>query len=160
MTAGGLKLLSTTNRQRGKMSREINFHTEDLSFQLDQKTSIVEWIQSSVASETKDYSALNFIFCSDNYLHKINLEYLSHDTFTDIITFDYTENNQLSGDIFISVDRVKENSAKLKTDFQEELARVIIHGVLHLCGYKDKKPEEQAIMRQKEDYYLNLRPSN
>ena len=142
------------------MPKEINFHTEDLNFKAENPKLISNWISKTIDHEKKDYSTLNFIFCSDNYLYKINVDYLEHDTYTDIITFDYTEDNVVAGDIFISVERVKENSENLSISFQDELDRVIIHGVLHLCGYKDKKPEEQAIMREKEDYYLTLRSLN
>jgi len=99
---------------------------------------------------------LNYIFCSDTYLHKINLEYLKHDTLTDIITFDYSEKKQISGDIFISIDRIKENALKFNQSTDIELNRVLIHGVLHLLGYKDKTPKEKETMRAKEDFYLTL----
>jgi len=99
---------------------------------------------------------LNYIFCSDTYLHKINLEYLKHDTLTDIITFDYSEKKQISGDIFISIDRIKENAPKFNQSTDIELNRVLIHGVLHLLGYKDKTPKEKETMRAKEDFYLTL----
>jgi len=100
---------------------------------------------------------LNFIFCSDNYLLKINVEHLNHDTYTDIITFDYSKEDRISGDIFISIDRVEENAKSHKTSFENELHRVIIHGVLHLLGYGDKEPGQKAEMRQKEDFCLSLR---
>ena len=142
------------------MPKEINFHTEDLNFAIADPLLKSKWISQTIDKENKAYGCLNFIFCSDEYLHRINLEYLSHDTYTDIITFDYSEADILSGDIFISIERVKENSGKLAIPFEDELDRVIIHGVLHLSGYTDKSAEEQGIMRQKEDYYLNLRSSN
>ena len=105
-----------------------------------------------------EVGCLTYVFCSDPYLHKMNVEYLNHDTFTDIITFNYCENTIISGDIFISVDRVRENALKYDVLFEDELDRVIVHGVLHLIGYNDKSKEEQAEMRGKEEFYLNLRP--
>ena len=100
---------------------------------------------------------INIIFCSDNYILDVNVKYLGHDYFTDIITFDYCEKNILSGDLFISIDTVRDNAEFYKTEFQDELNRVIVHGLLHLIGYDDHTPEEQKIMREKEIYYLELR---
>lgn len=138
------------------MSSSINFHSEDVDFYLVNEKKTIKWIKDSIKNEAKTVGEISYIFCSDGYLHKINLEYLNHDTFTDIITFDYTEGNIVSGDIFISIDRVKENAAKFKTVFENELSRVIIHGVLHLMGYKDKSAQEKEQMRSKEDFYLTL----
>lgn len=110
-------------------------------------------------SEIKRLGAINIIFCSDNYILEVNMKYLQHDYFTDIITFDYCEKDVLSGDLFISVDSVRENAAFYKTEFNDELNRVIVHGLLHLIGYDDHTDEEVAVMRSKEDYYLSLRTS-
>ena len=132
----------------------ITFHQEDISFRLKNIKKIKSWIAQSIALEKNVLGDLNYIFCSDTYLHKINLEYLHHDTFTDIITFDYTQGKRISGDIFISIERVRENAKKFKQTTDNELYRVIIHGTLHLMGYKDKTPKEKETMRAKEDFYL------
>lgn len=138
------------------MSSSIHFHSEDVDFHLINEKKTIKWIKDSIKNEAKKVGEISYIFCSDEYLHKMNLEYLNHDTFTDIITFDYTEENIVSGDIFISIDRIKENATKFKTVFENELSRVIIHGVLHLMGYKDKTPQQKEQMRSKEDFYLTL----
>ncbi|MBI2279761.1 MAG: rRNA maturation RNase YbeY [Bacteroidetes bacterium] len=140
----------------------MNFHSEDVDFHLVNEKKTIKWINDSIKNEAKTVGEISYIFCSDKYLHKMNLEYLNHDTYTDIITFDYTEENIVSGDIFISIDRVKENAIKFNTSinsmqaFEKELSRVIIHGVLHLMGYKDKSAQEKKQMRSKEDFYLTL----
>ena len=103
---------------------------------------------------------INYIFCSDNYLHQINFQYLDHDTFTDIITFDQSDKDQIEGDIFISIDRVHENANERNISFVNELHRVMIHGILHLLGYNDKTPKEKQLMREKEDECLSLRNLN
>lgn len=138
------------------MPQNITFHSEDVDFHLVNEKQIINWLKNAVKNEGKTVSELSYIFCSDDYLHKMNLEYLKHDTYTDIITFDYTEGIVVGGDIFISIDRVKENALKFKTEFSTELSRVIIHGVLHLVGYKDKTTKEKEVMRSKEDFYLTL----
>ena len=138
------------------MSNSIHFHSEDVDFHIVNEKKTIKWIKGSIKNEAKTVGEISYIFCSDEYLHKMNLEYLNHDTFTDIITFDYTEENIVSGDIFISIDRIKENATKFKTVFENELSRVIIHGVLHLMGYKDKSAQEKEQMRSKEDFYLTL----
>lgn len=138
------------------MSTLINFYSEDVDFHLVNEKKTIKWIKDSIKNETKIVGEISYIFCSDEYLHKMNLEYLNHNSFTDIITFDYTEGNNVSGDIFISIDRVKENAIKFKTIFESELSRVIIHGVLHLIGYKDKSIQDKEQMRSKEDFYLTL----
>ena len=107
--------------------------------------------------EIKKLGNINIIFCSDNYILDVNVKYLGHDYFTDIITFDYCEKDILSGDLFISIDTVRDNAEFYKTEFNDELNRVIVHGLLHLIGYDDHTPEEQKIMREKENYYLELR---
>lgn len=133
----------------------VQFHAEEIDFDLPQSEQVVNWITATITAEACQLTSLNFIFCHDTYLHKINLEYLDHDTLTDIITFPYTaEGEPIEGDIYISIDRIKENATKFKVPFLKELKRVIIHGVLHLCGYGDKSEEEQKIMRAKENFYL------
>ena len=133
----------------------ISFFFEDTpSFRFD-RSMVKRWITTSITSENKKAGDINFIFCSDDYLLKINRQYLSHDYFTDIITFDYVEKDIITGDVFISIDRVKENSGIYNVSFQTELHRVIIHGILHLLGYHDKKPDDKILMTQKEDYYLS-----
>jgi len=138
------------------LSLSISFHSEDVDFQLENEQQIIDWIKNTIQQEAKSATEISYIFCTDEYLYQMNLEYLNHDTYTDIITFDYTEKSVVSGDIFISIDRVKENAIKFKTTFKNELSRVIIHGVLHLLGYKDKTPEQKQVMRSKEDFYLTL----
>ena len=108
-------------------------------------------------SEIKTLGDISIIFCSDNYILDVNIRYLHHDYFTDVITFDYCEGERLSGDLFISIDSVRENAIEFGTEFDEELHRVIVHGLLHLIGYDDHTPEDQNVMRAKEDYYLSLR---
>ncbi|MTI30291.1 rRNA maturation RNase YbeY [Xanthovirga aplysinae] len=135
----------------------INFFNEDLDFDLENSEKTRRWIQEIIKKENFVLNELNFVFCSDNYLHTINMEYLDHDTYTDIITFDNSEiKNEIEGDIFISVERVRENAKSFKRTFTNELHRVIIHGVLHLLGYKDKTEEEATLMRKKEDESLNF----
>lgn len=137
-------------------SSSISFHSEDISFELDNPNITQVWVEKTILQEGKCLGEISYIFCSDNYLHKINLEHLNHDTYTDIITFNYCEDNTLNSDIFISIDRVKDNAKTYKVDFINELHRVIIHGVLHLIGYNDKSDDEQEIMTSKEDFYLSL----
>ena len=131
----------------------INFNFET-TLDLEDEKRLKEWIAEAVATEEFLVGEINYVFCSDEYLHKINLQYLNHDTYTDIISFDYRVGNQLHGDIFISVDRVRENALKFEVDFKSELLRVLIHGILHFCGYKDKLENEADAMRAKEDYYI------
>src|SRR5690606_26867158 len=126
---------------------KINFFTEEVDFKLKNKSIIRKWITDSVKNEKCFVGELNFIFCSDEYLLKINQEYLNHDTYTDIITFDNgEEEGEITGDIFISIERVNENAAQFKINPDTELQRVMIHGVLHLIGFPDKKPDEKALM--------------
>ncbi|AHM61402.1 metalloprotein [Flammeovirgaceae bacterium 311] len=135
----------------------INFFEEDIDYKLPQKTKIRSWIKNVVKNEGASIAEVNYIFCSDPYLKQVNIDYLQHDYFTDIITFDNSEEEGiLEGDIFISIDRIKENSEDYSNSFNQELRRVIVHGVLHLIGYRDKSETEQAQMRQKEDQYLSL----
>jgi len=136
--------------------KKIHFHQEEIQFSLESESKTSTWISKIIDSENKITGEINYIFCSDNYLHKINLEHLNHDTFTDIITFDYVENGIISGDIFVSIDRVKENAKEFKDLFNNELNRVLAHGVLHLLGYKDKTEAEAKEMRSKEEFALSL----
>lgn len=140
------------------MPNKINFFTEDVSFAIKHKILLREWISKSIRTEGLITGNINLIFCSDDYLHEMNVKYLAHDNFTDVITFDYSENKRVSGDIFISVDRIQENAAIFSKYPIEELHRVIIHGVLHLCQYNDKTKKEKETMTQKENSYLSCRP--
>ncbi len=133
----------------------IGFFNEDITFKFQGKNNFKSWLKKVSEKEGFRINNLNYIFCSDEYLHKINLEYLDHDTFTDIITFDNSEDEStIEGDIFISIDRVRENSQTLNTVFDEELKRVIVHGLLHLCGYDDHSIEEKIEMRRLESEYI------
>ena len=135
----------------------VNFFTEGVDYKLSLLSSVPPWLVSQAELEQKHLSELNYIFCSDEYLLQINRQYLSHDFFTDIITFDNADHpGLLEGDIFISLDRVRENSAIHQTTFFSELLRVIIHGLLHLIGFDDKDDKSKAIMRKMEDKYLDL----
>jgi rRNA maturation RNase YbeY len=136
----------------------IHFFEEDVISNLKKKKDTKTWIKETIITEGKTLGTLNYVFCSDEYLHKMNVDFLQHDTLTDIITFDQSEvANKIEGDIFISVDRVKENAKKFNSEYIDELNRVMIHGALHLIGYKDKKKADQILMRSKEDYYLKTR---
>ena len=138
------------------VEKSVQFHSE-CDFELADSEEIIAWMESTAKKESKHIGALNYIFCDDEYLHKINVEFLDHDTLTDIITFDYCVGNELISDVYISVERVRENAKEFSDSFEDELSRVLIHGLLHLCGYKDKTDEESALMSQKENYYLSLR---
>jgi probable rRNA maturation factor len=131
----------------------INFNYES-EFTLDNEEVIATWLSNVIVSENKTEGEINYIFCDDDYLHKINIEYLNHDTLTDIISFDYTMGNEISGDIFVSIERVLDNSKDYNTSFEDELKRVLVHGVLHYCGYKDKSEADEELMRSKEDEKL------
>lgn len=128
----------------------ISVHYE-IDFKLPSERTFKSWLSQVVLSEEETIGDINYVFCDDEYLHKINVDYLNHDTLTDIISFDYTIGNILHGDIFISVERVRENAAEFNVSFEEELKRVMVHGVLHYCGFKDKTAKDQKIMRSKED---------
>ena len=132
----------------------INFYKEDVKYQLVAVRMVRCWLSSVIAEEQKEAGTISYIFCSDDFLLQMNKQYLHADYFTDVITFDYCGENFVSGDIFISVDRVKENAKLYKQPFFLEMLRVILHGLLHLCDYKDKTEKEQAKMREKEEYYL------
>lgn len=132
----------------------VSFFSEDTNFQFDEsQKKVIAWLDQTFKTENVNASALNYIFCSDDYLLEINKQHLDHDYYTDIITFTL-ETDPIESDIFISIDRVKENAQALKVSFEEELYRVMIHGVLHLCGYHDHSEQEKGQMRQKENYYL------
>lgn len=139
--------------------KSIQFFTEDIDFKIKEKGKIRQWILETVNNEGfKRVGELSFILCSDDYLLEINKQYLNHDTYTDIVTFDSSEDEDtIAGDIFISVERIRENAQKFRVAERDELHRVIIHGVMHLCGYPDKKPAEKAKMTAKEDEYLSKR---
>lgn len=136
---------------------EITFFSDGIDFQPTCPEVIQKWVEYTVRKENRKIESINYIFCSDEYLRKINIEYLSHDYYTDIITFDNSEEQDIiEGDIFISIDRVEDNAHSNSVSFLEELKRVIIHGVLHLIGYNDKTDSEQEVMTQKENTYLSL----
>ena len=135
----------------------IVFFNEDIDFKFGQKNQLKAWLKKVAESEGFKMRNLNYIFCSDEYLHKINLEYLDHDTYTDIITFDNSEEEEdIEGDIFVSIERVKDNSQELKTEFLDEFRRVLVHGLLHLCGYDDHSEEDEAQMRELESKYISI----
>tara|TARA_B110000503_G_C6918356_1_gene317658 strand:+ start:54 stop:470 length:417 start_codon:yes stop_codon:yes gene_type:complete len=136
----------------------ITFHNEDIKFNLKNKRLLKSWIKDSTQNENCSVGNLTYVFCSDEHLLNMNKEHLSHNYYTDIITFNYNVEKQISGDFFISIDRVDENANQQNNKFTDELHRVLIHGVLHLVGYNDKTDLQQAEMTSKEDYYLNLRP--
>lgn len=131
----------------------FNYETD---FELVNEEAFKNWIIDIVDSEASAVGEINYVFCDDDYLHKINVEYLNHDTLTDIISFDYTVGNLIQGDIFISIERVKDNANDFKVPFEEELKRVMAHGVLHYCGYKDKTDADAELMRQKEEEKIKL----
>ena len=134
----------------------IAFNNE-IEFKLENQDNLNDWIYQVLEKEQFKLGEVNYIFCSDEQLLEKNIEFLNHDTYTDIISFDYTMGKLISGDIFISIDRVRENSKSFETSFNDELNRVMIHGILHYCGYKDKSVDDKKLMRSKEDYYLSLR---
>ncbi len=137
----------------------IHFFTEDIAFTLKHKTIIRNWLRETIAAEKYVLEELNFIFCSDEYLLGINQQYLNHDTYTDVITFDNSEQAKtILGDIFISVDRIRENAKEFKHDFVHEISRVMVHGTLHLLGYPDKGRAAKKLMTDKEDLYLSKLP--
>ena len=133
----------------------INLFFEDVEIPNLDSEFFINWLSSTCIEEGKILEEVNLIFCSDEYLLKMNVEYLQHDYYTDIISFDYCEDDRILGDLFISKDRVLDNAEQNSVTFVAELQRVIVHGVLHLCGYKDKSEDEQKLMRIKEDYYLS-----
>ncbi|WP_297623796.1 rRNA maturation RNase YbeY [uncultured Rikenella sp.] len=139
----------------------IAFHSEDTTFDIaGHKRAVAAWMRAAVAEEEFRTGDIHVIFCSDAYLLEMNRRYLQHDYYTDIITFDYTADSVLSGDLFISVDTVRANAEQFGVVFHVELLRVIIHGIMHLTGYKDKTETDAAKMRERENHYLNKRPDD
>ena len=137
----------------------VNFFTEDTSYTLKNKTQVRNWIKDTIIAEGYQLQELNFILCSDEYLLAINQQYLNHDTYTDVITFDNSEEpKMIVGDIFISIERIQENAKEFKGTVQQELCRIMVHGTLHLLGFKDKGKAAKTLMTQKEDQYLSLLP--
>jgi probable rRNA maturation factor len=132
---------------------EFNYETE---FSLENEAAISNWIVGVIQSENKRIGEISYIFCDDEYLLQINQEHLQHDYYTDIISFDYTVGNEISGDLFISIERVKDNAVDFNVSFEDELRRVMVHGVLHYCGYKDKTEADAVLMRSKEDEKLAM----
>ncbi len=135
----------------------VSYFLEDIDFKFFGKRLNNAWLKAVATEESKKLGRINIIFCSDNYLLDVNMKFLQHDYYTDIITFDYCEKDILSGDLFISIDSVRANGDFFGTTFENELNRVIVHGILHLIGYDDHTEEEQKIMRSKENYYLEKR---
>jgi rRNA maturation RNase YbeY len=131
----------------------FNYETD---FELGNEEAFENWISRVISSEEKKEGEINFIFCDDEYLHKLNVEYLEHDTLTDVISFDYSVGNELHGDVYISTERVADNAMDFNVTFEEEIKRVIIHGILHYCGYKDKSDTEEALMRSKEEEKIKM----
>jgi probable rRNA maturation factor len=142
------------------MNFAIYFFNEDVNYRIRHKRLIKDWIQKTILKEGKTPGSINIILSSDEYLVKLNEKYLKHDTFTDIITFDNSDKEIVSGDLYISIQRVKENALTYLQNTVDELHRVIIHGILHLCGYDDKSENESAKMRAAESFYLSQRPVN
>lgn len=140
----------------------IQFFNEDVDFKIPNPRKTKTWLKTIIESEGFELNQLNYIFCSDEYLLSVNQQYLNHDFYTDIITFDNSEETEgvVEGDIFISIDRVKENAEQLSKTFKEELLRVLAHGVLHLVGYDDHEDEDELVMRQKEDTYIATFPKS
>ena len=131
----------------------FNYETE---FELHNEPDFSKWLSAVILSENKKEGEINYIFCDDNYLLDINQQYLDHDTLTDIISFDYSVGNEINGDVFVSVERVKENAADYNVTFHEEIQRVLVHGILHYCGYKDKTESDERIMRSKEEEKMKM----
>ena len=133
----------------------IEFSSQN-DFVLEQSERVESWLKAAALKESYGIDSLGYVFCSDDFLLEINQQFLDHDTLTDIVTFDYTEGTILNGEIYISTDRVADNAKDFNVDFDTELRRVIIHGLLHMCGYGDKTDDEKSHMRKKEDEYLAL----
>ncbi len=136
----------------------VSFQNQEIEFKLLEKAKIKSWIKTVIESEKKKQGEINFVFTTDEEILKTNIQFLKHNTYTDIITFDYCDEKTINGDIIISIERVKENAEKFNTDFETELKRVIIHGILHLCGYKDKSEKDVTLMRRKENAALKKYP--
>jgi len=135
----------------------IRQFSEDINFKVNSFQKVKTWLKNTTINEGFKIGSVNYIFCSDQHILKINQTYLNHNYFTDIITFNYNEEKIINADIYISIDTVKDNSLSRKIWFEDELQRVMVHGLLHLLGYNDKTSKEQSLMTEKEDYYLNLR---
>jgi rRNA maturation RNase YbeY len=135
----------------------FNYETD---FKLLDESIMSDWISEVITLEGYKQDEINYVFCDDVYLHKLNLEFLNHDTLTDIISFDYSVGKIIQGDIFISIERIRDNAKDFKVSFEKELQRVIIHGILHYCGYKDKTDNDAILMRDKENHYLTVLDSN
>ncbi len=141
----------------GEESRErVQFYSEEIDFELENEEAIIDWILKGIKDEGSSLKRVTYVFCSDEYLYEVNMKYLNHNTYTDIITFPMNY-NPIESDIFISIDRIKDNAKELNVSFKDELHRVIIHGVLHLIGYDDKTNEAQLLMTQKENEFLAKR---
>jgi rRNA maturation RNase YbeY len=138
----------------------IHFFNEDLPLPKLKKRLTANWLKEVILFEGKRVGEVSFIFCSDAYLLDVNKKFLDHDYYTDVITFDYVEGNVISGDIFISLDRISENANSLNISFLDELNRIMVHGVLHLLGYKDKSKEDKNLMTEREDYFIKLLTAN
>jgi len=134
----------------------ISFHSE-VPFEISDSDATVLWLSSIIYQENYNEGEVSIVFCDDEFLHKLNVEFLNHDTLTDVISFDYSIGKEVHGEIFISIERVRENANEFNQNFDTELSRVMAHGVLHYCGYKDKSTSEAAIMRSKEEFYLQQR---
>ncbi|OYX28450.1 MAG: rRNA maturation RNase YbeY [Flavobacteriales bacterium 32-35-8] len=130
---------------------QFNYETE---FSLTNENQLADWISNVIISEGYKLEEINYIFCDDEYLFKLNVEFLNHDTLTDVISFDYSIGKIIQGDIFISVERVRDNASDFNVSFDDELHRVMVHGILHYCGYKDKTEDDEKLMRAKENHYL------
>lgn len=149
-------MTSKLSKEHLPYSGKVVFNDTDIKTSFKDRTKIKEWINQAIKKEKYKLGELSYNFCSDEYLLQINIEHLNHDFYTDIITFELNEGKTIIGDIYISIDRVKDNAKQNNKTFNNELMRVLIHGVLHLCGYKDKTKKDAATMREKEDYYLSL----
>ena len=151
-----LKRKKTWIKIRGSYWMEYIYFFSEIEFSLDDESRVRQWIKSTIEAEERQLREISVIFCDDNYLLSLNQKYLSHDTLTDILTFNRSKDKQIAGDIYISVDRIQENAMIFQASFREELCRVLIHGILHLIGFTDKSEENKKIMRSKEDEYLLL----
>ena len=134
----------------------ISFHSE-VPFEISNADTTATWLSAIISQEDYNEGEVSIVFCDDEFLHKLNVEFLDHDTLTDVISFDYSMGKEIHGEIFISIERVKENAKEFDQSFDVELARVMAHGILHYCGYKDKSTSEAATMRSKEEFYLQQR---
>lgn len=136
--------------------QKVFFHNADIAFRLSDKKGLKEFIKFLFERENTSLQQLSYIFCSDDFLLNINQQHLQHDFYTDIITFDLSESDAINGEVYISIERVKDNAKNISTEFETEVLRVLFHGALHLCGYKDKTKAQQTSMRKKEDEYIEL----